>query len=191
MIIRDLTPDNKIAIHQAATLLLHFFGSTPNGWHTMEEALDEVQESFEPGRISRIAIDKEGDLLGWIGAIPSYRGKVWELHPLVVHPTKQKRGIGRALVQDLEDLAQERGVWTLCLGTDDEDDQTSVSGVDLYPDVLGHAARINNRRNHPFEFYQKCGFVIVGLVPDANGFGKPDILMAKRIVKNSHHLGST
>jgi len=31
--------------------------------------------------------------------------------------------------------------------------------------------------------YQKCGFVIVGVVPDANGLGKPDILMAKRIYK--------
>ena len=29
--------------------------------------------------------------------------------------------------------------------------------------------------------YQKCGFVIVGVVPDANGPGKPDILMAKRV----------
>ena len=29
--------------------------------------------------------------------------------------------------------------------------------------------------------YQKCGFVNVGVVPDANGLGKLDILMAKRI----------
>ena len=58
---------------------------------------------------------------------------------------------------------------------------TSVAGVDLYPDVLGHLARIRNLRGHPYEFYQKCGFVIVGIVPDANGRGRPDIYMAKRI----------
>jgi len=28
-------------------------------------------------------------------------------------------------------------------------------------------------------FYHKCGFVIV--IPDANGLGKPDSLMAKRV----------
>ena len=27
----------------------------------------------------------------------------------------------------------------------------------------------------------RLGFVVVGVVPDANGFGKPDILMAKRV----------
>jgi len=42
---------------------------------------------------------------------------------------------------------------------------------------------IKNLQQHPFEFYQLLGFEIVGLVPDANGFGKPDILMAKRVRK--------
>ena len=36
---------------------------------------------------------------------------------------------------------------------------------------------------HPYEFYQKQGFVIIGVMPDANGLGKPDILMAKSVVR--------
>jgi len=32
-----------------------------------------------------------------------------------------------------------------------------------------------------YEFYQKLGFVIVGVMPDANSVGKPDIYLAKRV----------
>ena len=34
---------------------------------------------------------------------------------------------------------------------------------------------------HPFAFYRKLGFVLAGVLPDANGRGKPDIFMAKRL----------
>lgn len=33
----------------------------------------------------------------------------------------------------------------------------------------------------PHGFYEKLGFMIVGVMPDANGIGKPDIYMAKRV----------
>lgn len=137
--------------------------------------------SFEEGRLSLIARDDDGDVLGWIGGAAQYDGHVWELHPLVVEPTRHGRGIGRALVTALEDRARERGGLTLFLGTDDEVDQTSLSGVALYPDPLAHLAAIRNLRRHPFGFYQRLGFTIVGVIPDANGFGKPDILMAKSL----------
>ncbi len=75
---------------------------------------------------------------------------------------------------------RERGGITLQLGSDDESGMTSLYGADLYPDVLGHLANIRNLRGHPYEFYQKLGFSIVGVMPDANGPGKPDIFMAKR-----------
>ena len=69
------------------------------------------------------------------------------------------------------------------VGTDDENNLTSLGGVDVFPNVLAHLAQIHNIARHPFTFYQKCGFSLVGIIPDANGFGKPDILLAKRLVK--------
>lgn len=88
-----------------------------------------------------------------------------------------------AAVTDLEAYVGARGGLTITLGTDDENDQTSLSGINLYPNVWEHIARIRNLKSHPYEFYQKLGYVIVGVVPDANGIGKPDILMAKSVVQ--------
>jgi aminoglycoside 6'-N-acetyltransferase I len=169
-------------IQQAAALLVEGFREHwPDAWPDLNSALAEVRESLAPGRISRVALDENGSVAGWIGGIPEYDGRVWQLHPLVVRADRQRRGVGRALVTDLEQRVAERGGLTLWLGTDDEDNMTSVAGIDLYPDVLDHLARISNLRGHPYSFYLKCGFVIVGIMPDANGSGKPDIYMAKRV----------
>ena len=182
MRIIDLSPENREAVEQVANLLIEGFKEHhPSAWPDMKAALDEVAESFKPNRISRVAIDDGGVVLGWIGGIGQYRGNVWELHPLVVHESHQGKGIGRALVADLEELVRARGGSTIWLGTDDEDNQTTISGIDLYPDVLGRMSRIGNINGHPYEFYERLGFVIVGAMPDANGPGKPDIFMAKRV----------
>jgi len=179
--ILDLAAGDEEAVRQAATLLVEGFQDNwPNAWPTEEEALEEVQEALGEGRICRVAVGEDGAVLGWIGGISSYGGKVWELHPLVVRPDLRGRGIGRALVVDLEARVAERGALTLWLGTDDEANMTTLSGVDLYPDVLGHLANIENLRGHPYSFYQRLGFSIIGAMPDANGLGKPDIYMAKR-----------
>ena len=108
---------------------------------------------------------------------------MWELHPLVVRISHRGQGIGRALVADLEERVKERGGLTIILGTDDLFDQTSLSGINLFPHIWDHLAHIKNLKHHPYEFYQKQGYVIVGVMPDANGLGKPDILMAKSVVR--------
>jgi aminoglycoside 6'-N-acetyltransferase I len=150
----------------------------PDAWPTLEAALDEVDECHELGPV-RVSVDADR-VLGWAGGRHEYAG-VWELHPLVVDERCRKRGIGRALVADIEEQVAAKDGSTLRVGSDDEDAMTSLSGVDLYPDPLDHLARIENRAGHPFEFYLKCGFSIVGVIPDANGFGKPDIILAKRV----------
>jgi aminoglycoside 6'-N-acetyltransferase I len=178
----DLNPADESAIQAAAALLVAGFGADwPQAWPELPSALAEVHEALESGKICRIARAADGRVLGWIAGSPEYGGNVWELHPLVVDPTRQGQGIGRALVADFETQVDERGGITILLGTDDEAGMTSLSGVDLYPDVWRHIKEIRNPRRHPYTFYQKCGFAIVGVVPDANGVGKPDILMAKRV----------
>ena len=184
MKIVDLTPGDEEAIYQAAGLLVEGFKAHwPDAWPDMEAALEEVKESFGGDRINRIAVDNQRKVLGWIGGTRHYHGSAWELHPLVVSAEHQGLGIGRALVADLELLAANRGGVTIFLGTDDEDSMTSLSNIDLYPNVWEHLASIENLGGHPYEFYQKLGYHIVGVIPDANGIGKPDIIMAKRVGK--------
>ena len=93
----------------------------------------------------------------------------------------QRQGIGRALVHDLEVHARERGGLTLGAGADDEDGRTTLGDADLYQDLPRQLAAVRNLGGHPYTFYQRLGFSIVGVMPDANGFGKPDIFLAKRI----------
>ena len=172
------TDTDRVA--QAAELLRIGFLHIPDCWADPVEALAEVRESFGEDRISRVAMEGD-DVVGWVGGIEQYDGHVWELHPLVVHLAWRRRGVGRALVADLEEQARARGGMTVTLGCDDHTNQTSLGGVDVYPNPLDHLASIQNLRGHPYEFYEKCGYSVVGMLPDANGFGRPDIFLAKRI----------
>ena len=183
MQIVDLKPTDEKTIVQVGQILLDAFAHM-DYVKTIAAAVAEVRESFAANRISRVARDENGDAVGWIGGIEQYDGMVYELHPLAVKPSVQRRRIGTALVKDFEDQVRRRGALTIILGSDDDFGGTSLFGVDVYPNVLEQLASIQNRLQHPYEFYLKCGYSIVGMVPDANGFGKPDILMAKRVGKN-------
>lgn len=182
MRIVNFPADDVDLVRQAALLLVEAFKDhAPNAWPDMDSALEEVHEALEPEKVCRVALDEQGKVLGWVGAIPQYETTGWELHPLVVHPTYQGQGIGRALAADVEEQVRARGGLTIYLGTDDEDFRTSLSQVDLYENTWEHIANIRNLNRHPYEFYQKMGYTIVGVLPDANGWNKPDIWMAKRV----------
>jgi aminoglycoside 6'-N-acetyltransferase I len=175
--IGDLRADDTGAIDQVATLLVETF---PHWLPTLEMARQEVADALGPGRICLVA-RADDQILGWVGAIPEY-SHAWELHPLVVRADVRRRGVGASLVRALEERVREAGALTLYLGTDDDRPipGTSVGGVDLFPDVLSHVEGLTVI-DHPAGFYSRMGFQVVGLIPDANGPGKPDILMAKRV----------
>ena len=174
----DLTPDRPDLLEQAAALL---HARMPEGWPDLDAAREEVDRALDPGRVAR-ALVRGGVLLGWGAANEHYPGHVWELHPLVVRADSERRGVGRTLVRDLEDRVRARGIHTMFVGSDDELGLTSLAGVDLYPDVVGQLARLQNLRDHPLGFYQKLGYAVIGVMPDANGFGQPDIYLARRLV---------
>lgn len=113
---------------------------------------------------------ENGHLVGFVGAVKQY-DYAWELHPLAVYKNWKKKGIGTMLVRALEKECAKLGALTIYLGTDDEFGQTSLSGTDLFDDTYNKIQNVKNLKGHPFEFYQKLGYHIVGVIPDANGKG--------------------
>ena len=175
-------PDDSERVGRMARLLVEgFHAIAPDAWPTLDDAAATVAVVLSRG-FCRAALDDSGAVIGWIGGLPEYDGNVWELHPLVVDPSAQGQGIGRALVLDFEAQVRARGGLTILLGSDDEGGFTSLSGTaDLYADLPEKLAQARGSRPHPLEFYRSLGYTLVGVVPDANGIGKPDILLAKRL----------
>jgi aminoglycoside 6'-N-acetyltransferase I len=95
MKIVDLAEQPEKTLEFVAKLLVEEFDAR-YGWPTVALARDEVRRVIHDG-FARGMID--GDLLlGWVGGLPEYAGRVWELHPLVVQRPHHRRGIGRRLV---------------------------------------------------------------------------------------------
>lgn len=180
MRIRNFAELSEGERREAARILMEALAHVPSAWHDWPSAIEEV-DSFvtDSERFALGAFDGD-ELRGWIGAIRQSE-HVWELHPLAVDPPHQRQGWGTRLVRALEDEARAAGVVTIWLGTDDDFGGTNLYGRDLYPDVLGTLAQLVETEGHPFRFYERLGFSVVGVMPDANGFGKHDILMAKRV----------
>jgi aminoglycoside 6'-N-acetyltransferase I len=177
----DIVPLETLTTAQRAQAadILHRALAHMQSAYSPEEAIEEVAKFDDENRAAFAALDSE-KVLGWIGVIFSY-DHAWELHPLVVDPANQKSGVGSALIAHLEDYARKDDVLTLYLGTDDDYGGTNLSGIDLFPDPLAKLAAIEPVKGHPFTFYKKQGFAITGVIPHGNGFGQPDIMMAKRL----------
>jgi len=166
---------------QAAEILYKTFtGINKDAWPDMESALIEVDECIEKQNIC-IGIKIENELIGWIGLREMYP-VTWELHPLVVKKEFQGKGYGRILVSEIEKIALSKGIIGIFAGSDDETFSTSLSEKEITAEnIFSEIINIKNYKNHPYEFYKKCGYTIVGLIPNANGDRKPDIFLWKDI----------
>ena len=181
MTIVDLGAQPRAIRDQAAMLLVQHFDE-PGGWRSTAEAFAEVERVIREG-FARAMI-YHASLAGWIGGLPEYGGRVWELHPLVVRREYRRRGMGRALVAAFEEEAARRGGLTATLGTDDDSGMTSLADADLYDDLPRRLGELRDLgRRHPFLFYRKLGYTVTGVMPDANGPGRPDIYMSKRLAR--------
>jgi len=177
MEIKEIDKNNTDTLEQLKAMLVYPFP------HAYADCADEeVETLISDDRILLGAFDNDM-LLGFIGAIPQYDLTGWELHPIIVKKEQRYLGIGTALLKALEDTIAKKGGITIYLGTDDEFYKTSLSNTDLYEDLYDKIKNIKNIGKHPYEFYEKNGYKITGVIPDANGLGKPDIIMAKRIRK--------
>ncbi|MBY0317873.1 MAG: GNAT family N-acetyltransferase [Reyranella sp.] len=165
----------------AARILRGALAHVPSAYNGHGEAEAEVALRCGDDDWLGYAALEGGGLVGWIGAIRTY-SHGWEIHPLVVAPDQHYRCIGSALMAALEARARSEGVLTLFLGSDDDYGGTTLFGRDLGPDVVGNIATIQmTGRRHPLTFYRRHGYEVVGLLPDVNGAGRPDIMLAKRL----------
>ena len=144
--------------------------------------MEELKKCLSEDRVA-LAAEEENRLMGFVGAMPQYGVTAWELHPLVVAPPYRRQGVGTALCLRLEEELRQRGCCTIYLGSDDEEGKTSLANTNLFENPFEKITTIQNFKEHPFEFYQKTGYRSVGVIPDANGLGKPDIWMAKSLVR--------
>ena len=154
----------------------------PRGWATLADAMEELADLLADTGAMLLAATEGDMVLGWCGILPQYDGNAYELHPLVVRGDRQGQGIGAALMQAIEKCAKDKGALTLYLGADDEKPggETSFANVDLF-DNLPERMKNFDPGTHQAAFYLKQGYQVVGVIPDANGKGKPDIMMAKSL----------
>lgn len=173
------TEEHSQYLPQAAAILAEAF---PHAYGNYEsEAMEELQDILAEDGFLVLAVEAS-EVAGFVGAMPQYGVTGWELHPLAVKPAFHKQGIARQLVAALEAEILQRGGIMVYLGTDDEFFTTSLSQGDLFENTFEKIQQIRNIKGHPYEFYQKVGYQIVGVLPDANGMCRPDIFMAKRLI---------
>jgi aminoglycoside 6'-N-acetyltransferase I len=155
---------------------------SPSWLQSVDAALREIRRTSEDGVLTSVAL-AHGRPKGWIAA--RQRGQLsWEIHPLLVEPAVSGQGYGKILVLDIERKIRSHGGTSVFLSTSDATNSTNLRDFDLYADPLRAIRNIAVRdtvRGHAYQFWQRVGFTVVGVIPDAEGPGVPSIHLAKKL----------
>ncbi len=175
----DLDLEDTAQVDRLARMTFEAFQEHAPDWvPTIDLALNKVKATGKPGRFGRVIL-QQGQACGWIGVIKGQH--IWEIHPIAVAIERQNKGLGRLLVEDVARIAKDAGALTLFAGTSDETGTTNIFNVDLYASPVQAINDLEATGRNPFEFWLSVGFAIVGVMPDAEGLGKPGIHLARRV----------
>lgn len=182
MRIVDLCNEDDGVVEQVATLLMGgVFAHQSHTWTDKTTALDEIGESFEANHISRVGFDDSGKLLGWAAGYSIYNGYIWQVYPLAL--TAFNLDIGHRLLQDFEEQVRAHGGLGILLSIDVELTLPTLHEKDLSTDPWQHIISLQHLDNHRIEFFRQLGFAIVGIIPNAQGRGKPNILLERSVAR--------
>lgn len=114
------------------------------------------QDMAEGVRYDRLLLN--GTLVGFSAHGPADEPRAGKLHKLYVDPDRQRRGLGRMLLQAAEERARQEG-WAILL------------------------LQVNKRNTTAIEFYRRTGFTVhkTGVFDIGGGFVMDDFIMAKSI----------
>lgn len=120
--------------------------------------LDTLRAEVLTGGIRYHCARVEGELSGFSAFGPTTTPGEFKLHKLYVHPTRQRRGVGRALIQNVERLVAETGGQTLILA-------------------------VNKANHQAIAAYRQNGFMVREsvVVEIGGGFVMDDYVMAKPV----------
>ena len=149
-----------------------------NGFYSVDDTIELINKSF----IS-LGYIENNILIGYAGLLEMYSNITFELHPLIVKAGYRSMGVGSEILKEIEREAKLKNALNIMLGSDDEYFKTNLHQFDFNNSDISYIFNnIKNIDNHPYEFYQKNGYKIVGIFPNANGIGKPDIWLWKQLL---------
>ena len=170
---------NQLMVERLAEITFAAFKENAPEWlPTLDLARQQITSAASLGRLGRVILAQD-QIAGWVGIVKGRR--IWEIHPIAIAIDQQYQGLGHILVEDVARLAKTAGALTLFASTSDEVGTTNLFGQNIYADPASAIKGIRATGRNPFEFWQHAGFTVVGLMPDAEGIGKPAIHLARRL----------